>query len=1136
MIGQGLGHYLIIEKIGAGGMGEVYRAHDEQLDRDVALKVLPAGMLADEAARKTFRKEALALAKLNHPNIETVYEFASQDGVDFLALELIPGEALSEKIKAGPLALAELTRLALQLCEGLSAAHEQGIIHCDLKPHNIFVTPDGWLKILDFGLARRTHSEIGSDSTRSVSVDTGTVSGTVPYMSPEQLSGQPTDARTDIYSTGAVLYELATGQRAFPQTQGPQLMGAILHQEPAAAASVNPGISAGLDSIIRKAMEKTASQRYQTARELRVAIEGLSAAASGSAALPGAAVARAPLSARGKWMIAAAVVALLCVGAALGFNIGGVRNRVPVLNRVHVDPVAKPGIPARPAAIRPAVAVLGFRNLSGRPDEAWLSTALSEMLTTEVGAGEKVRTIPGETVSQLKTNLSLADADSYGAATLQKIRTGIGSDYVLLGSYLALGNGQVRLDLRLQNTQTGELMSSMSAQGSEAEIAGLVSRIGATVRRKLGVGDVASSDAGMVQASLPANPEAARLYAEAIDRVRNYDTSGAKPLIEKALALEPKFALSHMVMSRVWSNLGYGGKAKDEAKTAFDLSASLSRREQLSIEGRYRETTNEWGKAIEIYKALWNFYPDEVGPGLSLVSVQIYAGQLKDAQETVGALRNLHASGFDDIRIDINDARIAQTGGDFKKLLEISQRTAAKAQALGARTLQADMLLMEARAYEYLGDAKKGEQASQQAKDLYVALGDIAGVARAQNSLANLLANEGNNKDARRLYEQALATSAKTGNKQEEAVELHNIAIILRDTGDLTAAKKMYLDALAINREIGNKIGQAETLNSLANVLSSMGDISEAEKMYRDGLALSQEIGDQPLVALISSDLGTVLYTRGDPRGAQKLFENARAIYQQMGDKDGVSMTAVNIGAVLSDQGDLKTAEKNIDEAVALAAETGTKDLSGTALLSLGQVQRDEGDLPAARKSLEQSLAIRNAIGEKAGAAETEAMLAVLALDEKDAVRASALAGKAADEAHREKASDLEAGALAVLAEANLGLKKIDAAREAIGRAKAISAKSEERHVISSVAIAAARVTAAAGHRDEAITSLEDVLDSVSKLGLVELKFEARLALGEIEIEAGKVAAGRARLSELQKEAEGKGYLLFQRKAHEAAG
>ena len=219
--------------------------------------------------------------------------------------------------------------------------------------------------------------------------------------------------------------------------------------------------------------------------------------------------------------------------------------------------------------------MLGFKNLSGRADEEWLSTALAEMLTTEMGAGEKVRTIPGETVAQLKTNLVLADADSYGAETLRKIRGSIGSDYVLLGSYLALGNGQVRLDLRLQNTQSGELLSSMTAEGSEAEIAGLVTRIGADIRKKLGVGEIDAADAGNVQASLPVNPEAARFYSEGITRLRNYDNAGAKLLLEKSIALEPKFALSHLVMSRVWSNLGYEVKAHEEAKLAGRVCGEL---------------------------------------------------------------------------------------------------------------------------------------------------------------------------------------------------------------------------------------------------------------------------------------------------------------------------------------------------------------------------------------------------------------------------------------------------------------------------------------------------------------------------------------------------------------------------------
>ena len=173
MIGQTLGHYRIIDKIGAGGMGEVYRAHDEQLERDVALKVLPTGTLANDSTRKQFRKEALALAKLNHPNIETVYEFSSAAGVDFLAMELIPGHTLSEKLKNGPLAEREIVRLSLQMAEGLSAAHQKGIVHRDLKPGNLMITPEGRLKILDFGLARLMRDAVEPDVTRSVTQETG---------------------------------------------------------------------------------------------------------------------------------------------------------------------------------------------------------------------------------------------------------------------------------------------------------------------------------------------------------------------------------------------------------------------------------------------------------------------------------------------------------------------------------------------------------------------------------------------------------------------------------------------------------------------------------------------------------------------------------------------------------------------------------------------------------------------------------------------------------------------------------------------------------------------------------------------------------------------------------------------------
>ena len=225
--GEVLGHYRIVEKIGAGGMGEVYRARDEHLARDVAIKVLPPGTLTDESARKHFHKEALILSQLNHPNVATIHDFDTQQGVDFLVMEYIPGITLSEKVAAGPLPEKEVLRLGVQLAEGLSAAHEHGVVHRDLKPGNLRLTSDGRLKILDFGLAKLRRPVTDSAATETLS-ETETMAGTLPYMAPEQLLGGEIDERTDIHAAGSVLYEMATGQRPFADVERPQLIGAIL--------------------------------------------------------------------------------------------------------------------------------------------------------------------------------------------------------------------------------------------------------------------------------------------------------------------------------------------------------------------------------------------------------------------------------------------------------------------------------------------------------------------------------------------------------------------------------------------------------------------------------------------------------------------------------------------------------------------------------------------------------------------------------------------------------------------------------------------------------------------------------------------------------------------------------------------
>ena len=350
MIGQTLGHYKILEKIGAGGMGEVYRAHDERLDRDVALKILPAGSLTDETARKRFRKEALMLARLNHPHIAGVYDFDSQGGVDFLAMEYVLGATLADKLKGGALEEKEVVRLGTQVAAALEAAHEERVIHRDLKPANIIVTAKGQAKVLDFGLAKLLRRPHELELTASLT-EAPAAAGTLPYMAPEQLRGEPADTRTDLYAFGMVLYEMATAQRPFRERLGAQLISSILNEVPPPPSTLRR-VSPGLENVILKCLDKEPARRYQSATELRVDLERLSGVSSAAA---GTAVLRSAGSHRWRVVLpmAAAVLALVSTGV---YFING-----------------------RGAAID-SLAVLPFENPSGNPDSEYLSDGITESL------------------------------------------------------------------------------------------------------------------------------------------------------------------------------------------------------------------------------------------------------------------------------------------------------------------------------------------------------------------------------------------------------------------------------------------------------------------------------------------------------------------------------------------------------------------------------------------------------------------------------------------------------------------------------------------------------------------------------------------------------------------------------------
>jgi eukaryotic-like serine/threonine-protein kinase len=796
---------------------------------------------------------------------------------------------------------------------------------------------------------------------------------------------------------------------------------------------------------------------------------------------------------RSRLMVGAIILFLVLAAGAGGYFYRAAHRTAPSRS----EPITSASIPTtRP---RPSVAVMGFRNLSRGSEEDWLSTALSEMLNTELAAGERLRMVPGEQISRAKVDLSLVDAEALAKETLLRLRSGVGADYVVLGSYTALGqNGKrrIRLDLRLQDARAGETVAEEAVSGGEEDLFDLVAEAGTRLRQRLDLGALASEEAVRVRASLPSNAEAARWYAEGLTKLRTFDASAARDLLTKAVNADPRNAMIHAALATAWSQLGYDVKSQQEAKQAFDLSVSLSREDHLVVEGRYRQAIHEWQKAVEIYRNLWNLFPDNLDYGLQLASSQTSAGVAKEALSTIAALRKRSEPAQPDPRIDMAEAFAEGSLSDFRHSEEAAASAAKAGEALHSRLLVASALREEGEEWERLGQFENSRDALQRAEALYAEAGDRGGAA-----LTRMLIGE-----------------------------------LLSDHGDLTGARKAYTESLATCREIGHLKCAAYSLNDLGNLDRDQNDLAAAKTCYQEVLALHTKTGNRAGVGVALSNLGNVADDLGDLAGAQSMRKQAIDIFTELGDQEGIGSQQTNLAAVLAEEGDLVTALELVDRSIASHRRISAIRGLSFALTSRADILEQQDRLQEARKAQAEALEIRQKLNTPEFLAMSGTQSASLSLDQNLFSDAEAAANQAAKQIENLKAFDLEATAYSLLARSLLKQGKLSDARKAADHAMASSRQVAAHPPRFDAMLAVAAVEAASGKVAEARKDLSTLLAESTRFGYIYYQFEARLAVCEIDLKSSNAVAARTRLAALEKDARARGFNLIARRAAAAGG